>query len=98
MDTFIQFGIAAGIEAFKDSGIEVTEQNSERIGVSVGSGIGGINLIESTSDVFDEGGVRKVSPFFIPGTMLPRLWKALNAMLWWPILPMSPTTLFCPIS
>ena len=70
MDTFIQFGIAAGIEAFKDSGIEVTESNSERIGVSVGSGIGGINLIESTSDVFDEGGVRKVSPFFIPGTII----------------------------
>ena len=59
MDTFIQFGIAAGIEAFKDSGIEVTDSNSERIGVSVGSGIGGINLIESTSDIFDEGGVRK---------------------------------------
>ena len=70
MDTFIQFGIAAGIEAFKDSGIEVTDSNSERIGVSVGSGIGGINLIESTSDVFDEGGVRKVSPFFIPGTII----------------------------
>ena len=70
MDTFIQFGIAAGIEAFKDSGIEVTDSNSERIGVSVGSGIGGINLIESTGDVFDEGGVRKVSPFFIPGTII----------------------------
>jgi 3-oxoacyl-[acyl-carrier-protein] synthase II len=70
MDTFIQFGIAAGVEAFKDSGIEVTDSNSERIGVSVGSGIGGINLIESTSDVFDEGGVRKISPFFIPGTII----------------------------
>jgi len=64
MDTFIQFGIAAGIEAFKDSGIEVNDSNSERIGVSVGSGIGGINLIEATGEVFDEGGVRKVSPFF----------------------------------
>lgn len=70
MDTFIQFGIAAGIEAFKDSGIEVNDSNSERIGVSVGSGIGGINLIESTGEVFDEGGVRKVSPFFIPGTII----------------------------
>ncbi|CAM8382848.1 FabB 3-oxoacyl-(acyl-carrier-protein) synthase [Candidatus Methylopumilus universalis] len=70
MDTFIQFGIAAGIEAFKDSGIEVNDINSERIGVSVGSGIGGINLIEATGEVFDEGGVRKISPFFIPGTII----------------------------
>lgn len=81
MDTFIQFGIAAGIEAFKDSGIEVTDSNSERIGVSVGSGIGGINLIESTSDIFDEGGVRKVSPFFIPGTIINMISGNLSIML-----------------
>ena len=81
IDTFIQFGIAAGIEAFKDSGIEVTDNNSERIGVSVGSGIGGINLIESTSDVFDEGGVRKVSPFFIPGTIINMISGNLSIML-----------------
>ena len=70
MDTFIQFGLVAGIEAFKDSGIVVTEENEDRIGVSIGSGIGGINLIESTSDLFDNGGARKVSPFFIPGTII----------------------------
>jgi len=81
MDTFIQFGIAAGIEAFKDSGIEVNDNNSERIGVSVGSGIGGINLIESISDVFDEGGVRKVSPFFIPGTIINMISGNLSIML-----------------
>ena len=81
MDTFIQFGIAAGIEAFKDSGIEVNDNNSERIGVSVGSGIGGINLIESTSDVFDEGGIRKVSPFFIPGTIINMISGNLSIML-----------------
>ncbi len=81
MDTFIQFGIAAGVEAFRDSGIEVTDSNSERIGVSVGSGIGGINLIESTSDVFDEGGVRKVSPFFIPGTIINMISGNLSIML-----------------
>ncbi len=81
MDTFIQFGIAAGIEAFKDSGIEVNDNNSERIGVSVGSGIGGINLIESTSDVFDEGGVRKLSPFFIPGTIINMISGNLSIML-----------------
>ena len=81
MDTFIQFGIAAGIEAFKDSGIEVTDINSERIGVSVGSGIGGINLIEATGEVFDEGGVRKISPFFIPGTIINMISGNLSIML-----------------
>ncbi|MGB7816255.1 MAG: beta-ketoacyl-ACP synthase II [Methylotenera sp.] len=70
MDTFIQYGLAAGIEAFKDSGIEVTEQNAERIGVSIGSGIGGLGLIEATNDNYDEGGPRKISPFFIPGTII----------------------------
>ena len=70
MDTFIQYGLVAGIEAFNDSGIEVTEQNAERIGVSIGSGIGGLGLIESTNDNYDEGGPRKISPFFIPGTII----------------------------
>ena len=70
MDTFMQFGLVAGIEAFKDSGLEVTEENSERIGVSIGSGIGGINSIEVTSDNFVQGGPRKVSPFFVPGTII----------------------------
>lgn len=70
MDTFIQYGLAAGIEAFKDAGIEVTEHNAERIGVAIGSGIGGLGLIEATNDAYDEGGARKVSPFFIPGTII----------------------------
>ncbi len=70
MDTFIQYGLVAGIEAFKDSGIVVTEENAERIGVSIGSGIGGLGLIEDTNDTYDEGGPRKVSPFFIPGTII----------------------------
>ena len=70
MDTFIQYGLAAGMEAIKDSGFVIDEKTSERIGVSIGSGIGGIDLIESTSDIFDEGGQRKVSPFFIPGTII----------------------------
>jgi len=67
---FIQYGLAAGIQAFEQSGLEVTEENSERIGVSIGSGIGGINSIEQTSDNFDQGGPRKVSPFFVPGTII----------------------------
>jgi 3-oxoacyl-[acyl-carrier-protein] synthase II len=70
MDTFIQFGMAAGIEAIKDSGIVVTEENAERIGVSIGSGIGGLNLIEQTNDAYDEGGPRKISPFFVPGSII----------------------------
>lgn len=70
MDTFIQYGLVAGIEAFKDSGLEVNDKNAERIGVSIGSGIGGINLIESTSDIFNARGPRKVSPFFVSGTII----------------------------
>jgi 3-oxoacyl-[acyl-carrier-protein] synthase II len=70
MDGFIQYGLAAAIEAVKDSGIEATEENAERIGVSIGSGIGGLGLIEETNDTYDEGGPRKVSPFFIPGTII----------------------------
>lgn len=70
MDTFIQYGLAAAIEAVKDSGLVVTEENAERIGVSIGSGIGGLKLIEETNDTYDEGGPRKISPFFIPGTII----------------------------
>ncbi len=81
MDTFIQFGLAAGLEAFKDSGIVVTEENAERIGVSIGSGIGGIRLIEETNDVYDEGGARKISPFFIPGTIINMISGNLSIML-----------------
>ena len=70
MDTFIHYGMAAGIEAFKDSGIEVTEQNAERIGVNIGSGIGGLGTIEETHDDYLAAGPRKISPFFIPGTII----------------------------
>lgn len=70
MDTFIQYGMAAGIEAFRDSGIEVTEENAERIGVSIGSGIGGMQTIEETDALYHESGPRKISPFFVPGTII----------------------------
>lgn len=66
MDRFIQLGMAASIEAFRDSGLEVTEANAERIGVHLGSGIGGIGTIEMTTKVFLEKGLRRVSPFYIP--------------------------------
>jgi 3-oxoacyl-[acyl-carrier-protein] synthase II len=81
MDTFIQYGLAAGIEAFRDSGIEVTEANAERIGVTIGSGIGGLGTIESTNDSYDEGGPRKISPFFIPGTIINMISGNLSIML-----------------
>jgi 3-oxoacyl-[acyl-carrier-protein] synthase II len=70
MDRFIHFGMVAGMEAFKDSGIEVTEQNAERIGVNIGSGIGGLPMIEDTHNDFLGGGPRKISPFFIPGSII----------------------------
>ncbi|MEZ0211105.1 MAG: beta-ketoacyl-ACP synthase II [Methylophilus sp.] len=81
MDTFIQYGLAAGLEAFKDSGLEVTEANAERIGVTIGSGIGGLGLIESTNDSYDDGGPRKISPFFIPGTIINMISGNLSIML-----------------
>ena len=70
MDVFIQFGMAAGIQAMRDSGIEVTEANAERIGVNIGSGIGGLPLIEETHTLLMESGPRKISPFFIPGSII----------------------------
>ncbi|HEX5337165.1 MAG TPA: beta-ketoacyl-ACP synthase II [Gallionella sp.] len=70
MDRFIHFGLVAGMEAFKDSGLEVTEQNAERIGVNIGSGIGGLPMIEETHNDYLAAGPRKISPFFIPGTII----------------------------
>jgi 3-oxoacyl-[acyl-carrier-protein] synthase II len=70
MDVFIHYGLAAGMEAIKDAGIEVTEQNAERIGVNIGSGIGGLPGIEDSHNDYLAGGPRKISPFFIPGTII----------------------------
>jgi 3-oxoacyl-[acyl-carrier-protein] synthase II len=70
MDRFIHFGLVAGMEAFKDSGIEVNEKNAERIGVNIGSGIGGLPMIEDTHNDYLGGGPRKISPFFIPGSII----------------------------
>ncbi|WP_438863168.1 beta-ketoacyl-ACP synthase II [Neptunicella sp.] len=69
MDLFIQYGIAAGKQALADSGIEVTEQNAKRIGVAIGSGIGGLGLIEANHDKLKQSGPRKISPFFVPSTI-----------------------------
>jgi len=70
MDLFIHYGMAAGIQAIKDAGLEAHPANADRIGVSIGSGIGGVPLIESTRDDFIASGVRKISPFFIPGSII----------------------------
>ena len=71
MDTFIHFGLAAGIQAVRDAGLDKEGSvDPERIGVSIGSGIGGLPLIEETKEEFIASGIRKVSPFFVPGSII----------------------------
>ena len=70
MDDFVHYGIAAGCQAIEDSGIIVTEENAERIGVAIGAGIGGITGIEECYATFVSGGARKISPFFVPGNII----------------------------
>ena len=70
MDVFIQYGLAAGIQAIRDSGLDITEANAERVGINIGSGIGGLPLIEETHTLLLESGPRKISPFFIPGSII----------------------------
>jgi 3-oxoacyl-[acyl-carrier-protein] synthase II len=70
MDLFIQYGVAAGVQAFKDSGLEITEENAPRIGVAVGSGIGGLGIIEENHAKLLKSGPRKLSPFFVPSTII----------------------------
>jgi len=70
MDLFIQYGMAAGMQAIADAGLEVTEENAERIGVSIGSGIGGLGTIERNYEAYMKGGPRKISPFFVPSAII----------------------------
>ena len=70
MDLFIQYGVAAGVQAIKDSGLEVNEANAQRIGVAIGSGIGGLGLIEENHTKLLKNGPRKLSPFFVPSTII----------------------------
>jgi len=81
MDTFIHFGIAAGIQAMRDCGLQVTPENAERIGVNIGSGIGGLPIIEETHDDYLKGGPRKISPFFIPAAIINMISGNLSIML-----------------
>jgi len=70
MDLFMQYGMAAGIQAVEDSGIEVNEENAARIGCIIGSGIGGLGSIEDASLLIKEKGPRRISPFFVPGSII----------------------------
>lgn len=70
MDPFIHYGIAAGMQAVRDAGLEVTEANAERIGVAIGSGIGGLTGIEKGHEAYTKGGPRKISPFFVPSNII----------------------------
>ncbi|HRD88605.1 MAG: beta-ketoacyl-ACP synthase II [Candidatus Accumulibacter sp.] len=70
MDVFIHYGMAAGIQAVRDAGLEDAQVAPERVGVSIGSGIGGLPVIEKTCEDFAGGGVRKISPFFVPGSII----------------------------
>jgi len=70
MDLFIQYGMIAAMQAIEDSGLQCTEDNADRIGIAVGSGIGGLTMIEKNYDAIRESGPRKVSPFFVPGSII----------------------------
>ena len=70
IDPFIQFGLAAGVQAVEDAGLTDSEADSHRIGVAIGSGIGGINTIEDTHNTLNKSGPRRVSPFFVPGVVI----------------------------
>lgn len=70
MDAFIQYGVVAGVQAMQDSGLKITEENASRIGAAIGSGIGGLGLIEENHKALVKGGPRKISPFFVPSTIV----------------------------
>ena len=80
MDPFIQFGMVAGIQAIRDSGLEITEANCERIGCAIGSGIGGIGSIERNNELILNAGPRRMSPFFVPGAIINMISGNLSVM------------------
>ena len=70
MDSFIHYGLAAGIQAIDDSGLEISEKNAHRVGTIIGSGIGGLPGIEKGYGSFLEGGAKRISPFFVPRNII----------------------------
>ncbi len=81
MDSFIHYGVAAGVQAWRDSGLEVTEENADRIGTIIGSGIGGLPRIEETQVEYMERGPRRISPFFVPASLINLISGQLSIML-----------------
>lgn len=81
MDTFIHYGVAAGVQAWRDAGLDVTEENADRIGTIVGSGIGGLPRIEETQAEYLERGPRRISPFFVPASLINLISGQLSIML-----------------
>ena len=81
LDLFIQYGLAAGMQAMTDSGLEVTDANRQRIGVAMGSGIGGLTNIENTSKTLFDQGPRRISPFFVPGSIINMISGVLSIQL-----------------
>lgn len=81
MDPFIHYGIGAGVQAVNDSGFEATEENADRIGVAIGSGIGGLPGIEKSNEAYLNAGPRKVSPFFVPSNIINMVSGNLSIML-----------------
>ncbi len=79
-DTFVHYGIAAAVDAIADAGLVVTDENADRIGINIGSGIGGLPMIEDTHRMLSEGGPRKISPFFVPGTIINMISGILSIM------------------
>ncbi|MCZ7564317.1 MAG: beta-ketoacyl-ACP synthase II [Burkholderiales bacterium] len=80
-DTFIHYGVAAGLQAVRDSDLDLAREDLERIGVNIGSGIGGLPLIEATKDEYNSAGPRKISPFFVPGSIINMIAGQLSIML-----------------
>lgn len=80
MDLFVQFGMAAGIQAIRDSGLEITEEMAPRVGCAIGSGIGGIGQIEKNAEIIRTSGPRKISPFFVPGSIINMIAGNLSVM------------------
>jgi 3-oxoacyl-[acyl-carrier-protein] synthase II len=80
-DTFIHYGIAASIQAVRDSGLEISDANAERIGAIVSSGIGGLPLIEENHAEYSKRGPRRISPFFVPGSIINMISGQLSIML-----------------
>ncbi|MBI1943624.1 MAG: beta-ketoacyl-ACP synthase II [Betaproteobacteria bacterium] len=81
MDRFIHFGMAAGLQAWRDSGNQVRPENAERVGINFGSGIGGLPLIEEMHEELKKSGPRRISPFFIPGTIINMIAGNLSILL-----------------